>query len=168
MDWKLLLTVTAPVVASLLTLILSNLHSASIADREREFRSREEERKRIFAAQESRYVDRRDAVISFEEAVRNEEYRIVRFHENPEYAGVAPGDLYEDYDFGDLNVSFAAVALLADEAVINAAENLQAALVDCFFGKSKSFNELRVAQRNYRRACRFMLSPKQSIEGPRG
>ncbi|MFC3480848.1 hypothetical protein [Kocuria carniphila] len=161
MDWTLLLTVLAPIVASLLTLLVSNQHSARANREEHSFLSGEEERKRIFAAKESRYRDRREAVVSFQEAIRQEEYAILGFEEDPSYGGSSPGDVYEDYDSYSLNTAFASVALLADDAVVEAAEKLQRALVNRYYGNKDSSLELKDAQRVYRDACRLMLGPAE-------
>lgn len=156
--WQLLVTGAAPIVASLLTLILTQHHSRKVADAERVASSREEARKRRFEADESRYEDRRDAVIAFDKAVNAALDRITEFEDSAARSGydLSPGDIdEEDPRYTEVNAARAAVVLLTNHDVAKAATELADALLDRHNGDRQAFKN---AQETYQAASRDMLS----------
>lgn len=105
MDWKAvgewvlaILPVILPVVATLVTLWLTNSHNRKLAEI-----ARAEAREKLKAEiSEHRYEDRRDAVIGFGAAAQNDTDKMLEY-ENTH--GSAPGDFHDEYTFPELNAA---------------------------------------------------------------
>lgn len=112
---------------------------------------------RSFDARQNRYDDRRDAVITFLAAVQKEEDAIDRFHRAPEYMGLDPIDVAEDYKFTELNAAHARISLLGDLEVVDAADKVVAAIRAAFTGKSGAWKKLEAARDALILSARKML-----------
>ena len=151
MDW---IAIVTPAAASLLTLFLANRHSSRMAER-----ASAEARERLrFEAAQSRYDDRRDAVIAFDQAAESESDRIADFEEDPRHSGLSVADLYDDYRFKDLMAAHARVAILTSRGVTVAATAVKGAIVDLFCGREGAWPAYHAAIDRYREVSGHMLS----------
>lgn len=151
------LPILLPVISALLTLWLSQMHSRRSARDQREFESAAAATTRSFDARQNRYDDRRDAVITFLVAVQKEDDAIDAFHREPEYTGLDPVDVAEDYKFTELNAAHARISLLGDREVVAAADKVVAAIRAAFTGESGAWKKLEEARSALILSARKML-----------
>lgn len=149
-----LLAIVIGPLASILTLLVANRQARALASSQAE---RDQQRWR-FEARESRYEDRREAVIAYDSAVSKEVDRIDSWSRDPIYHDVAPGDVHDDYRFPDLMEAFARVSILATPTVFDAADLLQKAVIDHFYGKEDAWKLVQQRLVAYRIAARAMLA----------
>lgn len=145
-------------LATITTLIVSQVFSACAAraqSNERQLQAREQ---RAFDADEHRYTARRDAVVGMLAAADNEIDRIRRFAREVGDEDVAPGDVHDDYLFPALFAAEAQVALIATPTVVSTAEDLRGSIVDCFCGKSDAWNRHTKAREAFLAAAREELA----------
>lgn len=151
MDW---IPIVTPAAASLLTLFLANRHSSRMAER-----ASGDARERLrFEAAQSRYADRRDAVIAFDQAAEAESDGIADFEEDPGHSGLSVADMYDDYRFKELMAAHARVAILTSREVTAAATAVKDAIVDLFWGREGAWLAYRGAIDRYREVSGHMLS----------
>lgn len=71
--------------------------------------------------------------------------------------GPDPIDVYEDYEFAELNSTHARLSLLGDREVVAAADEIFDAVRDAFSGKEEAWERLATSQ------AAFMLSARQML-----
>lgn len=158
---------TLPVVASLLTLWLSQLHSHRMAREEQKHGEAQRRQDQQFQSREARYSDRRAAVVAFIAAASDETDGVARFEQ--EHPGLSPFDLHDDYLFPKLNGAYANLVVVASPAVVEAATKLRQAVFDCFAGMNGSWPAYNMALHELQDAARAMLvddaSERSAVDG---
>lgn len=148
-------TATLPVIASLLTLWLSQLHSRRMARDDRKHGGVQRRQDQQFQSREARYSDRRSAVVTFIASVSDETDGVVRFEQ--EHPGLSPFDLHDDYLFPKLNGAYANLVVVASPPVVEAATVLRNAVFDCFAGRKESWRAYNAALTEFQDRARAML-----------
>lgn len=157
MSWPAadLSTAVLPVVASLLTLWLSQRHSRRMASDDRKHGDVQRRQDQQFQSREARYSDRRSAVVAFVASASDETDGVVRFElENP---GLSPFDLHDDYLFPKLNAAYANLVVVASPDVVEAATTLRQAVFDCFAGREGSWSAYNSGLTEFQDKARAML-----------
>jgi hypothetical protein len=144
-----------PVVASLLTLWLSQLHSRRMAREDRKHDEVQRRQDQQFQSREARYSDRRAAVVAFIASASDETDGVARFEQ--EHPGLSPFDLHDDYLFPKLNGAYANLVVVASPDVVEAATKLRQAVFDCFAGSKGGWPAYTMALTELQDAARAML-----------
>lgn len=153
MDWKALgewVLAILPVVATLVTLWLTNSHSRKLAESTRA----EAREKLLVEISEHRYEDRRDAVIGFDAAAQNDTDKMIEYENT---RGYSPGDNHHDYTFPELNAALAKITILATPPVVTAALEAKDKVLKLFNGTS-DWTQYNDALTAYRAASQTMLA----------
>lgn len=149
-----LISAVLPVLASLLTLIIANRHSAKMARESRLDAAQHAADRRQFESSERRYEDRRDSAIKLQAALDREKDRI---YKHVEECGDAPGGMYSDHDFRDMYEALSRVEILATQEVIESARRATSAVVNLFFGQPNAGAALNKELEDYQLRVRDML-----------
>lgn len=149
-----IISASLPVLASLLTLLIANRHSAKMARDSRMDAAQNAADRRQFEASERRYEDRRNSAIKLQAALVRQQHSI--YNHMAEY-GSAPGDMHEDYEFKDMYEALSQVEILATQEVINSATKAADATIDLFFGKPNAGPAFNKALEKYQLRVRDML-----------
>ena len=157
MTWTQFLLATAPVLASVATLLISQAHARKVASEKRADRGSQAGIDRAFQSRENRYVDRRDAIIGMIAAAEDETERIQKFEYEDAYGGMAASDIHEDYMFSTLNAAYAKLAILADPAVGDAGMKLRDSVYACFQGQKDALPGYSTALLAFQETSRAML-----------
>ncbi|QXT62888.1 hypothetical protein [Tessaracoccus palaemonis] len=121
--------------------------------------ARAESRERFrFEAAQSRYTDRRDAVIAFDQAAEQESERIADFDEDPRNSGLSVTDLVDGYRLDGLMAAHARVAVLTSREVTGAATAVKDAIMGLLCGREGAWLAYGVAIDRYREVSRHLLS----------
>lgn len=144
-----------PVVASLLTLWLSQFHARRMARDDRKQAEAQSQRDRQFQSREARYSDRRAAVVAFIAAASDEADAVARFEQ--EHPGLSPFDLHDDYLFPKLNAAYASLVVVASSDVVREAGTLRQAVFDCFAAGGGNWAAYTAAMTAFQDAARAML-----------
>lgn len=151
MEW---VAIVAPAAASLLTLFLANQHSSRIAER-----ASAEARERLrFEAAQSRYADRREAVIAFDQIAEAESDSIADFEKGGRDCGLSAAEVHDDYRFKELMAAHTRVVILTNQEVTAAATAVKGAILDLFRGREEAWASYMAAMDQYREVSRNMLS----------
>lgn len=157
MNWPSLTAAALPVLAALLTLALSQRHARRMAAEDRRERASEARVDRTFRARQERFADRRDAAAAFLKEVQHEVDRIAQFGRDPSYGGASPGDIYDDYEFTELNAVHAQLELISDDETAAISTDLRGAVVELFNGREGAWEKYLEARTAYLTAARTML-----------
>lgn len=153
--WQAALLAVVPVAATLTAVAMNQRQARRLAQSEQQYQASAAHEERLFRARESRYVDRRDAVIELVAAASDEADRVDQFEMQH---GQSPGDIHEDYSFSKLNSAVARMTLLATPDVAVSAEALRDALVSYFNGVKGSGAAYHAATTEFVQLARAMLS----------
>lgn len=151
------LPVVLPVLSALLTLWLSQLHSRRSARDQRESDSLTAAKARSFDARQNRYGDRLDAVVEFLAAEQKEVDSMNSFYREAGHSGPDPIDVYEDYEFVQLNSAHARLSLLGDRDVVVAADQIVKAVRQAFNGEADAWERLVASRAKLMESARQML-----------
>lgn len=151
-----------PVVASILTLWLSQRYSRGMAKEERKHLQMQGRESRLFQAREARYADRRSATVGFIAAASDETDGVIRFEQ--EHPGLTPYDLHDDYLFPSLNAAYAELVVVASPPVVAAATALRKSVFDCFSGSTDCWPTYTRAMETFQDAARTMLAEDAEAE----
>lgn len=144
-----------PVMAALMTLWLSQLHSRRMASEDRQHGEVQRRHDQQFQSREARYSDRRAAVVAFIASASDETDGVVRFEQ--EHPGLSPFDLHDDYLFPKLNGAYANLVVVASPVVVESATRLRQAVFDCFAGHKDSWSAYNAALTAFQNTARAML-----------
>lgn len=153
--WITFLALILPVLSALVTLVITQRHSRSMAQLEWDRRDTVAREDRVFQAREARYSDRRDAVAGLLSASADETDRISQ-HEM--HLGRAPGEIHDDYSFQEVNAALARLSIVASRDVASRGVALRDAVVDCFNGKVDRWQRYEQTQSDFMEAARAMLA----------
>jgi hypothetical protein len=150
-----ILAATLPVVASLITLWLSQRYSQTNAERERTHTAEQRRQDRLFEAREARYSDRRAAVVDLIAAASDETDTFATFELEH---GYSLADVHEGYVFPKLNAAYARLIVLASPEVAEVADRLRTAVINCFTGGKDVWTNYDAALVEFQNSARTMLA----------